>query len=257
MYAKDQQKQESILKAEGITKSFGRIQALDHVDFEISPGEVVGLVGDNGAGKSTLIKVLSGALIPDEGVISLRGQTVHFHRPADARNQGIETVYQDLSLATHLTIEENIFLGRELIGGGFKKLTGGLDKKRMLERSVDILEQLHVKVRSMKAPVAELSGGQRQAVAVARSVAWGESLIIMDEPTNHLGVEEVEMVLDLIRRVRDRGIPVLFISHTLPHVLEITDRIDVMFLGRKVVSLKTSETNLDHVVGWITGSRTA
>lgn len=257
MQAENQQKQESILTARGITKSFGRIQALDHVDFEISPGEVVGLVGDNGAGKSTLIKVLAGALMPDEGTITLRGQTVHFHRPSDARNQGIETVYQDLALAPHLTIEENIFLGRELIGGGLKKLTGGLDKKRMLERSVEILEQLHVKVRSMKAPVAELSGGQRQAVAVARAVAWGESLIIMDEPTNHLGVEEVEMVLDLIRRVRERGIPVLFISHTLPHVLEVTDRIDVMFLGRKVTSLPTKETNLDDVVSWITGSKTA
>lgn len=257
MQAENQPKQEPILTARGITKSFGRIQALDHVDFAISPGEVVGLVGDNGAGKSTLIKVLAGALMPDEGTITLRGQTVHFHRPSDARNQGIETVYQDLALAPHLTIEENIFLGRELIGEGLKKLTGGLDKKRMLERSVEILEQLHVKVRSMKAPVAELSGGQRQAVAVARAVAWGESLIIMDEPTNHLGVEEVEMVLDLIRRVRERGIPVLFISHTLPHVLEVTDRIDVMFLGRKVTSLPTKETNLDDVVSWITGSKTA
>ncbi len=257
MHAENQQKQSPILTAEGITKSFGRIQALDHVDFAISPGEVVGLVGDNGAGKSTLIKVLAGALMPDEGKISLRGQAVHFHRPSDARNQGIETVYQDLALAPHLTIEENIFLGRELIGGGLKRLTGGLDKKKMLERSLEILEQLHVKVRSMKSPVAELSGGQRQAVAVARAVAWGESLIIMDEPTNHLGVEEVEMVLDLIRRVRDRGIPVLFISHTLPHVLEVTDRIDVMFLGKKVVSLNTNESNLDEVVGWITGSKTA
>ncbi len=246
---------EPVLVAKGISKNFGRIQALADVEFDVRPGEVVGLVGDNGAGKSTLIKILSGALMPDSGEIWLRGERVSFHSPAEARAKGIETVYQDLALAPHLTIEENIFLGREIIGFGLKRITGHLDKKSMIERSREILEQLHVRVRSMRVPVAELSGGQRQAVAVARAAAWGESLIILDEPTNHLGVEEVEMVLNLIRRLRERGLPVIFISHTLPHVLEVTDRIDVMFLGRKVASLKTSETDLDEVVAYITGSR--
>lgn len=248
---------EPILSAVGLSKSYGRIQALSNVDFAIQPGEVVGVVGDNGAGKSTLIKILSGATVPDAGTIRLKGEELRLNSPADARKQGIETVYQDLALAPHLTIEENIFLGRELIGGGWQRVIGKLNKKAMLEKSMEILDQLHVKIPSMKSNIAELSGGQRQAVAVARAVAWGESAIIMDEPTNHLGVEEVDMVLDLIRRIRERGVPVIYISHTLPHVLEVTDRIEVMFLGRKVVSLKTSETNLDQVVGFITGSRSA
>lgn len=247
---------QTVLEAQGLSKSYGRIQAMIDVSFGIHPGEVVGLVGDNGAGKSTLIKVLSGATTPDSGEIRLKGRPVRFRDPAEARGQGIETVYQDLSLAPHLSIADNLFLGREVIRQGVGRLFGFLDRKEMMERAQQILDELHVTVRSMKAPIAELSGGQRQAVAVARAVLWGESMIILDEPTNHLGVEEVEMVLQLIRRVKARGIPVVFISHTLPHVLEVTDRIDVMFLGRKVKSLDTRQTNLDEVIAYITGSRT-
>jgi ABC-type sugar transport system ATPase subunit len=241
-----------VLKVRGVSKSYGKIQALQNVDMDIYPGEVIGLVGDNGAGKSTLIKVLSGALTPDSGVIELDGTTVHLASPAASRELGVETVYQDLALAPHLNVEENIFLGREVVAKGWKRLTGHLDKKAMLEEAKRHLEKLHVNIQSFNSPIAELSGGQRQAVAVARAAAWGKKLVILDEPTNHLGVEEVDMVLQLIRNVSDHGIPVLFISHTLPHVLEVTDRIEVMRLGQKVTSLKTSETDLNEVVAWIT-----
>lgn len=246
---------EPVLKVKGISKSYGKIVALSNVDFEIFPGEVVGLVGDNGAGKSSLIKILSGALVPDEGEIYLDGNPVVFHSPADSRELGVETVYQDLSLSPHLNIEENIFLGREMIKKGWTRIFGSLDKAGMLSEAKRNLDLLHVNIKSLKAPVAELSGGQRQAVAVARAAAWGKKLVILDEPTNHLGVEEVDMVLELIRNVSKQGIPVVFISHTLPHVLEVTDRIDVMLLGKKVASLNTKETNLNEVVSWITGSK--
>lgn len=246
-----------ILEAEKVSKSYGRIQALSDVDFTIHAGEVVGLVGDNGAGKSTLIKILSGAIAPDQGTMRLKGEAVRFKVPSDARKRGIETVYQDLSLAPHLTIADNLFLGREVMRTGAARLLGVLDRPAMVQRAQQILDELHVTVRSMKALIGELSGGQRQAVAVARAVLWGDSMIILDEPTNHLGVEEVDMVLNLIRRVKERGIPVVYISHTLPHVLEVTDRIDVMFLGRLVKSLTTADTNLDEVIAYITGSRNA
>lgn len=246
---------EPVLKVRGISKSYGRIVALDNVDFDIYPGEVVGLVGDNGAGKSTFIKVLSGAISPDSGTVELDGHTVAFHSPADSRELGVETVYQDLALAPHLNVEENIFLGREIMRTGWTRMFGAVDRKAMFQQAKQHLDSLHVRVPSLKSPVAELSGGQRQAVAVARAAAWGKKLVILDEPTNHLGVEEVEMVLQLIRNVRSHGIPVIFISHTLPHVLEVTDRIEVMFLGRKVTSLRTQDTNLNEVVSWITGSK--
>lgn len=246
---------EPVLSVRGVSKSYGKIVALDNVDFEIYPGEVVGLVGDNGAGKSTLIKVLSGALTPDSGEIHLDGKPVVFHSPADSRELGVETVYQDLALSPHLNVEENIFLGREIMKKSWTRLFGGLDKAAMLAEAKRTLDSLHVKIKSLKAPVAELSGGQRQAVAVARAAAWGKKLVILDEPTNHLGVEEVDMVLQLIRKVSSQGIPVIFISHTLPHVLEVTDRIEIMLLGRKVASLKTKETDLNEVVAWITGSK--
>lgn len=246
-----------VLSVSGISKSYGRIQALRGVDFHVDAGEVVGLVGDNGAGKSTLIKILSGALQADQGNILLDGSEIHLSSPSRARQLGIETVYQDLSLAPHLNIEENIFLGREVLKTSWTKLFGHLDKQSMLRRAEEILDSLHVHVESLKSPVAELSGGQRQAVAVARAVAWANKVVILDEPTNHLGVEEVEMVLNLIRDVKRHGIAVIFISHTLPHVLEVTDRIEVMRLGEKVTSLSTGETNLNEVVSWITGSMSA
>lgn len=246
---------EPILSVRNIRKNYGKIVALDNVDFDIYPGEVVGLVGDNGAGKSTLIKVISGAIQADSGQILVDGKEVHFQSPHDSRELGVETVYQDLALSPHLNVEENIFLGREILKKGWTRIFGGLDKAAMLAEAKRNLDSLHVNIKSLKSPVAELSGGQRQAVAVARAAAWGKKLVILDEPTNHLGVEEVEMVLQLIRNVSSQGIPVIFISHTLPHVLEVTDRIEVMFLGRNVASLKTKETDLDEVVAWITGSK--
>ncbi len=246
---------EPVLSVRNIRKNYGKIVALDNVDFDIYPGEVVGLVGDNGAGKSTLIKVISGAIQADSGQILVDGKEVHFQSPPDSRELGVETVYQDLALSPHLNVEENIFLGREILKKGWTRIFGGLDKAAMLAEAKRNLDSLHVNIKSLKSPVAELSGGQRQAVAVARAAAWGKKLVILDEPTNHLGVEEVEMVLQLIRNVSSQGIPVIFISHTLPHVLEVTDRIEVMFLGRNVASLKTKETDLDEVVAWITGSK--
>lgn len=244
-----------VLKASDISKSYGSIVAVDHVDFEISSSEVVGLVGDNGAGKSTLIKILAGVVIPDGGTIEIQGEGVSFRSPSEARVLGIETVYQDLSLAPDLNVEENIFMGREIIQKGWKRAFGFVDDKAMMSRSQELLDSLHVQIPSLKVPVNTLSGGQRQAVAVVRAAAWGQRLVILDEPTNHLGVEEVEMVLQLIRNIRERGIPVVFVSHTLPHVFEVTDRIDVMRLGHKVASLPTAETNLDEVVSLITGSK--
>lgn len=254
----DMSTSQAVLRLQGICKNYGRIQALTDVDLEIWPGEVVGIVGDNGAGKSTLIKVISGDIRPDEGTMQMDGSSISLHSPAQARELGIETVYQDLALAPHLNVEENIYLGREILKPGWKRFLGTLNSREMLDKARESLEALHITIHSLKASVAELSGGQRQAVAVARAVAWGRKLVILDEPTNHLGVEEVEMVLNLITSIKQQGIPVIFISHTLPHVLQVTDRIEVMRLGRKVTSLKTADTHLNELVSWITGSvRTA
>jgi fructose transport system ATP-binding protein len=247
-----------VLEARGLVKRYGQVTALDGADFEVMPGEILAVIGDNGAGKSTLIKALSGAMIPDEGEIRLDGRPVKFHGPIDARRQGIETVYQDLAVAPSMTIAENLFLGREIRRPGvLGRLFGVLDKKRMLEEAVAHMQDLQIGIRSMKQPVETLSGGQRQGVAVARSAAFARHVVIMDEPTAALGVKESNMVLELIRRVRDRGLPVILISHNMPHVFEVADRIHIQRLGRRAALVRTSDIDMPDAVAVMTGAKTA
>jgi simple sugar transport system ATP-binding protein len=246
-----------VFEAKGIVKNFGRIQALRGIDFSIYPGEVIGLLGDNGAGKSTLIKVFSGALEHDEGELYLDGVPCVFQSSQQARDSGIETVYQDLALAMDLDIEANLFLGREILKEGFLGKFGFLDKTAMYQGVEDLFSKLNIRVQSLKSKISDLSGGQRQAVAVARAVRWGTKLVIMDEPTAALGVEQSAMVLELIRQVRTKGIPVIFISHTLPFVFEVCDRIVILRLGEVVANLDVKSSSVNEVVQFITGSKSS
>ena len=230
-----------VMQAKGLVKRYGHVIAIDGADFELRAGEILAVIGDNGAGKSSLIKALSGATIPDEGEITLDGKVIHFKGPIDARRVGIETVYQDLAVAPAMTIAENLFLGRELRREGFAgKVLRMLDKKKMLEISMARMQDLKVGIRSMTQAVETLSGGQRQCVAVARAAAFAEHVVILDEPTAALGVKEGNMVLELIRRVRDKGLPVVLISHNMPHVFEVADRIHVARLGRRAADASRS-----------------
>ena len=244
-----------VMKARGLVKRYGQVTALDGADFELRAGEILAVIGDNGAGKSSLIKCLSGATIPDEGEIVLDGKTIHFKSPMDARKVGIETVYQDLAVAPAMSISENLFLGRELRREGFLgKVLRMLDKKKMLEISVARMQDLKVGIRSMTQAVETLSGGQRQCVAVARAAAFAEHVVILDEPTAALGVKEGNMVLELIRRVRDKGLPVILISHNMPHVFEIADRIHVARLGRRAAVLDPKKISMSDTVAVMTGA---
>ena len=244
-----------ILQARGLTKRYGHVTALDGADFDLLPGEILAVIGDNGAGKSTLIKALSGALVPDEGEIRLDGKVVRFHSPSDARRQGIETVYQDLAVAPAMSIAENLFLGREIRRPGLLGLLFRLiDKKKMLSETIGHMQSLQIGIRSMKQAVETLSGGQRQGVAVARSAAFARHVVIMDEPTAALGVKESNMVLDLIRRVRDRGLPVILISHNMPHVFEVSDRIHIQRLGARVAVVNPREIKMSDAVAIMTGA---
>ena len=244
-----------VMQARGLIKRYGQVTALDGADFELRAGEILAVIGDNGAGKSSLIKCLSGATIPDEGEILLDGQPVRFGSPIDARRAGIETVYQDLAVAPAMTIAENLFLGRELRLPDWRgKVLRMLDKKTMLEQSIERLNDLKVGIRSMTQPVSTLSGGQRQCVAVARAAAFARHVVIMDEPTAALGVKEGNMVLELIRRVRDRGLPVVLISHNMPHVFEIADRIHVARLGRRAAVLDPKKISMSDTVAVMTGA---
>ena len=244
-----------VLAATGLVKRYGHVTALDGADFELRPREILAVIGDNGAGKSTLIKVLSGAIIPDAGEIWLDDRPVHFHGPVDARRAGIETVYQDLAVAPAMSIAENLFLGRELRREGIRgRLLRMLDHKRMLAESAAHLRDLKVDVASMARAVDTLSGGQRQAVAVARSAAFARHVVIMDEPTAALGVRESGMVLELIRRVRDRGLPVVLISHDMPHVFEIADRIHVQRLGKRAAVVNPRQISMSDTVAVMTGA---
>jgi fructose transport system ATP-binding protein len=244
-----------ILEAKGLDKAYGNVVAMEGADFDLYPGEILAVIGDNGAGKSTLIKALSGALIPDKGEILLDGETVHFRSPRDAREAGIETVYQDLAVASALDIAENLFLGRERrrtgpLGSVFRMI----DHKAMREEAVKQMEALQIGIRSMSQAVETLSGGQRQGVAVARAAAWARKLVIMDEPTAALGVRESGQVLELIKRVRDNGLPVILISHNMPHVFEIADRIHIHRLGKRVAVVDPKESSMHDVVGIMTGA---
>jgi fructose transport system ATP-binding protein len=245
-----------IMQARGLVKRYGHVTALDGADFDLRSGEILAVIGDNGAGKSTLIKALSGALIPDQGEIRLDGNVVKFHSPIDARRQGIETVYQDLAVAAAMTIAENLFLGREIRKTGVMgKVFRMLDKKRMLREADAHMKGLQIGIRSMKQAVETLSGGQRQGVAVARSAAFARHVVIMDEPTAALGVKEGNMVLELIRRVRDRGLPVILISHNMPHVFEIADRIHIARLGKRACVVNPKKISMAETVAVMTGAR--
>lgn len=244
-----------VMQAKGVVKRYGQVTALDGADFELRAGEILAVIGDNGAGKSSLIKCLSGATVPDEGEVLLDGKPVHFKSPIDARRLGIETVYQDLAVAPAMSIAENLFLGRELRRPGFMgSVLRMLDKKAMLEQSIARMNDLKVGIRSMTQAVETLSGGQRQCVAVARAAAFAEHVVILDEPTAALGVKEGNMVLELIRRVRDKGLPVILISHNMPHVFEIADRIHVARLGKRAAVLNPKKISMSDTVAVMTGA---
>ena len=244
-----------ILEAKGLVKRYGQVVALDQADFDLFPDEILAIIGDNGAGKSTLIKALSGALQPDDGEIRLDGKRVHFRSPRDARRAGIETVYQDLAVAPALDIASNIFLGREARRRGPLGLALRiLDKRAMRREAARHFADLKIGVQSMAQPVESLSGGQRQGVAVARAAKWAQRLAIMDEPTAALGVKETRQVLDLIRRVRDSGLPVILISHDMPHVFELADRIHIMRLGRRVAVVTPQTHTMPEAVAIMTGA---
>jgi fructose transport system ATP-binding protein len=244
-----------VLEARKIVKRYGHVTALDGANLELRAGEVLAVIGDNGAGKSTMVKVLCGAVIPDEGQVLLDGVQVHFSSPMDPRKRGIETVYQDLAVAPALDIATNLFLGREvrcrgILGSWFRLL----DKRRMKSEAQKEMAELKFRLPSIDSAVEDLSGGQRQGVAVARSAIFARRLVIMDEPTAALGVRESGEVLNLIRTIRDRGLPVLLISHNMPHVFELADRIHIMRLGRRVALTTPKEHSMGEVVAIMTGA---
>lgn len=234
----------------GICKRFGSVVALDHVDFEVRPGEVMALVGDNGAGKSTLVKVISGAYRADEGVISFDGREVGIGTPEAASHLGIATVYQDLALCDNLDVVANLFLGRERPG---RFPLASLPEEDMERKAIEILDGLSVRLPSVRRPVATLSGGQRQSVAVSRAVLWGSNVVLLDEPTAALGVEQTEMVLRLIAQLRDRGLSVVLISHNLADVFKVADRITVLRLGANGGVFVRREVSSSQVIAAITG----
>lgn len=245
---------EVIYEIKNASKRYGSVIALDGASLKIHAGEVVGLVGDNGAGKSTLVKVLSGAHQPDGGQMFLDGKEVSWESPRQALEAGVETLYQDSGLAPHLTVSQNVFLGREITVGGILGKLGFLNKKKMEHEAHRDLEEVGIAVPASNRAVSQLSGGQRQAVAIGRAVAWAKKVIILDEPTNHLGARQANEVLNIIRNAKAKGLGVIFISHTLPHVLEVTDRIVVLRLGRIVKDAPTSEFTGDTLIGTITGT---
>jgi simple sugar transport system ATP-binding protein len=243
-----------LLEARNVQKHFGHVVALRDASFGLRPDEVHAIVGDNGAGKSTLIKIVSGVHHADSGELLMDGRPVTIDNPREARARGIETVYQDLALADHLDAAANLFLGREALRPRPLSWFGFLDKKAMARRAEEELRRLKIGIQSVEQPVLSLSGGQRQAVAVARAIAWGKRIVIMDEPTAALGVRESGMVLELIKEVRSQGHAVIMISHNLPEVFAVADRITVLRLGRTITTLETAETSLDAVVGMMTGA---
>jgi ABC-type sugar transport system ATPase subunit len=246
---------EPVLSIRRLTKRFGGLTAVNDVSWDISPGEVVALLGDNGAGKSTLIKCISGVHQPDDGEIHFLGERAIFTKPIEALRRGIETIYQDLALANNLDVPANIFLGREAKRRYFGGLVRTLDDKLMLREAGKSLEALDIHFPSLTQPIESLSGGQRQAVAIARAIHWDARLMIMDEPTNNLGVPEQQKVLELIRTLRGRGVPVILITHTLPDVFAVADRILVMHRGRVVAEKRAAETDTPELVQYMVGAR--
>ncbi|MET9223228.1 ATP-binding cassette domain-containing protein [Streptomyces sp. NPDC003300] len=248
--------QPKVLEGRGLTKHYGHVVAMDNTDFDLRPGEILAVIGDNGAGKSTLIKSLTGAVVPGSGTLRLNGEEVQFRSPLDARRAGIETVYQELGVAPALDISQNLYLGREqrrrgVLGTVFRQL----DKGAMRRGSAQQMADLGIRVQSIRQKVETLSGGQRQAVAVARVAAWATRVVVMDEPTAALGVRETNQVLDLILRVRDNGLPVVLISHNMPNVFEVADRIHIHRLGRRIALVDKNDTSMEEAVAVMTGAK--
>lgn len=245
-----------VIKATGLVKRYGRVTAMENCDFELRPGEILAVIGDNGAGKSTMIKALSGAVVPDAGEILLDGQPVRFANPMEARESGVETVYQTLALSPALSIVDNMFLGREILADGFAgKYFKKLDRGKMRAFAREKLSELGLlTIQNIDQQVETLSGGQRQGVAVARACAFGSKVIILDEPTAALGVKESRRVLDLILGVRDKGLPIVLISHNMPHVFEVADRIHVHRLGKRLCVVDPKEHTMSDAVALMTGA---
>ncbi len=248
---------EPILKAKGLVKRFGRVVALDNCDFELLPGEILGVIGDNGAGKSTLIKAISGAISADEGEIWLEGKKVSFSSPIEARDAGIETVYQTLAMSPALSIADNMFMGREILKPGWQgKIFRRLDRRAMEVFARDKLSELGLlTIQNINQAVETLSGGQRQGVAVARAAAFGSKVIILDEPTAALGVKESRKVLDLIQDVRAKGVPIILISHNMPHVFEVCDRVHIHRLGKRLTVIDPKKYEMADAVAFMTGAK--
>ena len=246
--------EQPLLEARKIVKSFGRVHALTGANFTVYAGEVVALVGDNGAGKSTLVKTLVGVHPADSGEILFEGEPVVIHTPQDAREIGIETVYQDLALAAEIDPAANMFLGREVLRDGPLGKLGFLDKAEMRRRSEEAFRNLGVRIQDTTAPVANMSGGQRQGIAISRAVTWASKVVFMDEPTAALGVVQTRNVLEQIKRVREQGLAVVLISHNLPEIFEVADRIEVLRLGERVARLRPSDVSMEDVVSAMTGA---
>lgn len=251
--------QQPVLQARRLVKTYGRVVGLDGVSLDLYPGEVLAIIGDNGAGKSTLVKCLTGAEVPDDGDILLDGKVVHFRRPQDARDAGIETVYQNLAVSPALDVASNLYLGREerrrgILGSVFRMM----DTAGMRERAREQLNALGITtLQDVTVPVENLSGGQRQAVAVARAAAFGSKIVVLDEPTAALGVRESGQVIDLVKRLRDRGIPVILISHNMPQVFEVADRIHVQRLGKCAATITPRSHSMTDAVAIMTGAASA
>ncbi|PDQ18293.1 sugar ABC transporter ATP-binding protein [Mesorhizobium sanjuanii] len=246
-----------ILQAKGLNKRYGRVVALDNADFDLLPGEILAVIGDNGAGKSTLVKALCGAVIPDSGAIELNGQPVHFRSPIEARMAGIETVYQNLALSPALSIADNMFLGREIRKPGFVgQWLRRLDRSAMQRIAREKLSELGLMtIQNINQSVETLSGGQRQGVAVARAAAFGSRVVIMDEPTAALGVKESRRVLELMLDVKRRGLPIVLISHNMPHVFEVADRVHIHRLGRRLAVIDPKQYTMSDAVAFMTGAK--
>lgn len=250
---------EPILKARNLVKRYGHVTALDHCDFDLYPGEILAVIGDNGAGKTTLIKSICGAITPDEGELFLEGKNISFNSPIDARNVGIETVYQTLAMSPALSIADNMFMGRELRKPGIRgSVLRQLDRNRMESLAREKLTELGLMtIQNIKQTVETLSGGQRQGVAVARAAAFGSKVIILDEPTAALGVKESQRVLELILDVKSRGIPIILISHNMPQVFEVADRIHIHRLGKRLCVIDPKANSMSDAVAFMTGAKSA
>ena len=244
-----------VLRATNIQRRYGAVVALADASLELRRGEVMGLVGDNGAGKSTLLKILSGAVVPNGGSIEVEGKPVDFRKPGDALEAGIETVYQDLALVDTMSAVQNVYLGREEFSSNpILRLLNVVDDKKMRLRAREVLAELGVGVQSVKVSVKGMSGGQRQGLAIARSILWGRRIVILDEPTAALGVRESEQVLTLIKKLRNHGISVILVSHNMQQLVEVADRVTVMRLGRSIATRNVADITPQHIVGLITGA---